>query len=144
MRHYEIVVVIHPDQSEQVNAMVEKYRSIIETRGGVIHRFEDWGRMPLAYSVNKIHKAHYILFNIECSKEALNELQVAFRFNDAIIRHMTLHVDEAITEPSVIFQERNERKDTRPAFGKGNSRPERGSYDESTDENYDLEDESTA
>ncbi len=102
MRHYEIVILVHPDQSEQVSAMVERYTSIVKDAGGDVHRFEDWGRRHLAYPINKIHKAHYILLNIECTGEALDELEHNFRFNDAIIRNMVIRRKEAITEVSLI------------------------------------------
>ncbi|GJL82000.1 MAG: hypothetical protein DHS20C01_16340 [marine bacterium B5-7] len=100
MRHYEIVLLVHPDQSEQVPAMIERYRSVIEDNGGVIHRREDWGRRQLAYPVEKIHKAHYLLFNIECSAEVLEELKTMFKFSDAVIRNLVVRMDNAITEPS--------------------------------------------
>ncbi|MEJ2345512.1 MAG: 30S ribosomal protein S6 [Gammaproteobacteria bacterium] len=100
MRHYEIVFLVHPDQSEQVSAMVERYRSSIEERGGKIHRLEDWGRRQLAYPIQKLHKAHYVLMNIECDQEALDEIQNAFRFNDAVLRNLVLVRKEAVTEPS--------------------------------------------
>ena len=100
MRHYEVVFLVHPDQSEQVPAMVERYRSGIESKGGAIHRLEDWGRRQLAYPINKIHKAHYVLMNIECDNEALSELESAFRFNDAVLRNMIIRREEAITELS--------------------------------------------
>ena len=100
MRHYEVVFLVHPDQSEQVPAMIERYRSGIESKGGVIHRQEDWGRRQLAYPINKIHKAHYVLMNIECDNEALDELESAFRFNDAVLRNMIIRREEAITEVS--------------------------------------------
>ena len=100
MRHYEVVFLVHPDQSEQVPAMIERYRSGIESKGGKIHRLEDWGRRQLAYPINKVHKAHYVLMNIECDQEALNELESAFRFNDAVIRNLILNRNEAITEAS--------------------------------------------
>jgi small subunit ribosomal protein S6 len=102
MKHYEMVFLVHPDQSEQVPAMIERYRAIIEGQNGHIHRLEDWGRRQLAYSINKIHKAHYVLMNIECDTPVLNELTDAFRFNDAVIRHMILGRKKAITEPSVL------------------------------------------
>ena len=102
MRHYEIVILVHPDQSEQVSAMVERYTSIVKDAGGDVHRFEDWGRRHLAYPINKIHKAHYILMNVECTNEALDELTHNFRFNDAIIRNMIIRRKEAITEVSLI------------------------------------------
>ncbi|GAB6066878.1 30S ribosomal protein S6 [Methylothermus subterraneus] len=100
MRHYEIVFLVHPDQSPQVPAMLERYRAMIENRGGKIHRLEDWGRRPLAYSIQKLHKAHYILMNIECDQKTIQELQNHFRFNDAILRDLILKREEAITEPS--------------------------------------------
>ncbi|HEX9867540.1 MAG TPA: 30S ribosomal protein S6, partial [Candidatus Tectomicrobia bacterium] len=98
MRHYEIVFMVHPDQSEQVPGMVERYTSSVKTSGGQVHRLEDWGRRQLAYSINKIHKAHYILMNIECSDEVLEELTTSFRYNDAILRSLVIREDEAITE----------------------------------------------
>lgn len=102
MRHYEIVFLVHPDQSAQVPAMIERYRATIEEASGSIHRLEDWGRRHLAYPIKKIHKAHYVLMNIECDQATLDELEAAFRFNDAILRSLTLLQKEAITEPSVI------------------------------------------
>lgn len=105
MRHYEIVFLVHPDQSEQVPAMVDRYRSMIETQQGKIHRHEDWGRRQLAYPINKIHKAHYVLLNIECALETLRELESAFKFNDAVIRSMVLSQKEAITEASPMAKE---------------------------------------
>ena len=104
MRHYEIVFLVHPDQSEQVPAMVERYRGIIEGDKGVIHRQEDWGRRQLAYPINKIYKALYILMNVECEKSALDELTSAFRFNDAVIRHMVMKMDKAVTSPSLLIK----------------------------------------
>jgi small subunit ribosomal protein S6 len=100
MRHYEIVFIVHPDQSEQVPAMIERYKTVIAAKGGHIHRLEDWGRLQLAYTIQKMHKAHYILMNIEIDQETLDELEHGFRFNDAILRHLTLVRDEAITTPS--------------------------------------------
>jgi len=112
MRHYEIVFLVHPDQSEQVPAMVERYRSMIEADGGKIHRLEDWGRRQLAYPINKIHKAHYILMNVECAQGVLDELTSAFRFNDAVLRNMVIKRDEAVTESSIMMNEKsdNDRK----------------------------------
>lgn len=100
MRHYEVVFLVHPDQSEQVPAMIERYRGIITAKGGAIHRLEDWGRRQLAYPIEKIHKAHYVLMNIECDKAALEELTAAFRFSDAVIRNMVISMPAAVTEPS--------------------------------------------
>jgi small subunit ribosomal protein S6 len=111
MRHYEIVFMVHPDQSEQVPAMIERYHAIIEGKNGKVHRLEDWGRRQLAYPINKLHKAHYVLMNVECTQESLNELANAFRFNDAVIRHLVLMQDEAITEPSSLIKEKDERKE---------------------------------
>ena len=108
MRHYEIVFLVHPDQSEQVNAMIERYRSIIESGKGAIHRLEDWGRRQLAYPINKIHKAHYVLMNIECDGETLAELESAFRFNDAVIRNLVMKRDSADTEASPMAKAKEE------------------------------------
>lgn len=104
MRHYEIVFLVHPDQSEQVPAMVKRYKTMIKEGEGQIHRLEDWGRRQLAYPINKVHKAHYVLMNIECSKQTLEELTTAFRYNDAVLRSLVLKRDEAITEPSPIMK----------------------------------------
>lgn len=104
MRHYEIVFMVHPAQSEQVSAMIERYRSIIESSHGVVYRVEDWGRRVLAYSINEVHKAHYVLMNIECSIEILQELENSFRFNDAIIRNLIIKRDKAVSEMSPIAQ----------------------------------------
>ena len=112
MRHYEIVFLVHPDQSEQVPAMIERYRAGIEGRGGAIHRLENWGRRQLAYPINKIHKAHYVLMNIECDGEALTELESAFRFNDAVIRNLVIKRDSAITEASPLAKGQDERDDS--------------------------------
>ena len=114
MRHYEIVFLVHPDQSEQVPAMVERYRATIEAAGGQIHRLEDWGRRQLAYPIQKILKAHYVLMNIECNQDVLNELTSAFRFNDAVLRNLVIARDEAITEPSLLIKrDDRDRDDTR-------------------------------
>jgi len=102
MRHYEIVFLVHPDQSSQVQAMIDRYKATIEEASGTIHRLEDWGRRHLAYPIKKIHKAHYVLMNVECDQPTLDELESGFRFNDAILRSMTLVKKEAITEPSLI------------------------------------------
>lgn len=110
MRHYEIVFLVHPDQSEQVPAMVERYESIISKQGGVVHRKEDWGRRQLAYSINDVHKAHYILLNIECNQVALDELKTAFKFNDAILRNLILCQRHAITSESVMMKKEKETR----------------------------------
>jgi len=111
MRHYEIVFLVHPDQSEQVPAMIERYRGIIDSHEGLIHRLEDWGRRQLAYPINKIYKAHYTLMNIECNLEAINELTSAFKFNDAVVRHMVLKRDHAVTDPSPLIKKEESRGD---------------------------------
>ena len=113
MRHYEVIFLVHPDQSEQVPAMIERYRIIIEADGGQIHRLEDWGRRQLAYPIAKAHKAHYVLMNIECGQSNIDELTSAFRFNDAVIRNMVIRRDEAVTETSVLAK--SEEREERPA-----------------------------
>jgi len=109
MRHYEIVFIVHPDQSEQVPAMIERYRTLVTGKSGHIHRLEDWGRRQLAYPIQKIHKAHYVLMNIECDQETLDELEHAFRFNDAVLRHLTIKTKVAVTAPSVMMKEEKSR-----------------------------------
>ncbi|MCH9799596.1 MAG: 30S ribosomal protein S6 [Betaproteobacteria bacterium] len=105
MRHYEVVFIVHPDQSEQVPAMIERYRTLITGNKGNIHRLEDWGRRQLAYPINKIHKAHYVLMNIECDQETLAELELGFKFNDAVLRHLTFSTKAAVTEASPMMKE---------------------------------------
>lgn len=105
MRHYEITYLVHPDQSEQVTAMADRYKGVIEQGGGTVHRYEDWGRRQLAYPINKIHKAHYIMMNVEVSQETLDEIENLFRFNDAIIRNLVLKMKKAETEPSIMMKE---------------------------------------
>lgn len=114
MRHYEVVFLVHPDQSDQVSAMVERYRAVIEADAGKIHRLEDWGRRQLAYPIQKIHKAHYVMMNIECDQKALDELDSAFRYNDAVLRSMFIKTKEAVSEPSIIMKEKAEG-DRRPS-----------------------------
>jgi len=111
VRHYEIVFLVHPDQSEQVPAMIERYRGIIDSHDGVIHRQEDWGRRQLAYPINKIYKAHYTLMNIECNQQTIDELTSAFKFNDAVIRHMVLSQSRPVTEPSPLIKKEDTRGD---------------------------------
>lgn len=113
MRHFEVVFMVHPDQSEQVPAMIERYRSSIEARDGKVHRLEDWGRRQLAYPIQKLHKAHYVLMNIECDVEALAELENAFRFNDAVLRNLVLRKKAAVTAPSPMAKSKEE-KESRP------------------------------
>ena len=118
MRHYEVVFMVHPDQSEQVPAMIDRYRATIESQGGKIHRLEDWGRRQLAYPIEKLAKAHYVLMNIECGTEELAELESAFRFNDAVLRNLIISRKEAVTEPSLLIKrgdDRDEAPRRRPA-----------------------------
>jgi small subunit ribosomal protein S6 len=113
MRHYEIVFMVHPDQSEQVPAMIERYRALIEGDSGTIHRLEDWGRRQLAYPIQNLVKAHYVMMNIECSQTVLDELVAGFRFNDAVLRHMAIAREEAITEQSMIMKMKDEKPERR-------------------------------
>ena len=109
MRHYEICFIVHPDQSEQVPAMVERYKGIVAARNGKVHRLEDWGRRQLAYPLAKVHKAHYVLMNIECDGETIAELEHSFRFNDAVLRHLTVKMTKAFVEPSPMMKEEKSR-----------------------------------
>ncbi len=108
MRHYEIVFLVHPDQSEQVPAMIDRYKATVESSGGKVHRLEDWGRRQLAYPINKIHKAHYVLLNVECDQAVRDEIETAFRFNDAVIRSLILKRDEAVTDMSALAKAKSE------------------------------------
>jgi len=132
MRHYEIVFLVHPDQSEQVPAMIERYKALIEGGNGKIHRLEDWGRRQLAYPINNLVKAHYVLFNIEVEQAVLNELVEAFRFNDAILRHLVIRRDEADTEQSLIMKNKDEKGD----------KPERSERRPRRDDDSDSDDKS--
>jgi small subunit ribosomal protein S6 len=116
MRHYEIVFLVHPDQSEQVPAMLERYKGMITAGGGQVHRQEDWGRRQLAYPLNKVHKAHYLLLNIECDQKTLAELTGSFRFSDAVLRHLVVNADAAITEPSPMAKGEDENESRRERF----------------------------
>jgi small subunit ribosomal protein S6 len=109
MRHYEIVFIVHPDQSDQVPAMIERYKTLVTSKSGAIHRLEDWGRRQLAYPIQKVHKAHYVLMNIECDGDTLAELENAFKFNDAVLRHLTVKTDKAETAPSPMMKEEKSR-----------------------------------
>ena len=109
MRHYEIVFIVHPDQSEQVPAMIERYKALVTARKGNLHRIEDWGRRQMAYPIQKVHKAHYVLMNIECDGETLAELENAFKFNDAVLRHLTIKMKAAVTAPSPMMKEEKAR-----------------------------------
>jgi small subunit ribosomal protein S6 len=116
MRHYEIVFMVHPDQSEQVPAMIERYTQIIEKDGGKVHRLEDWGRRQLAYTINKVHKAHYVLMNVEATAEALDELTTIFRYNDAVIRNLVIKMDEADTSESLIMKAEKESRERKNRY----------------------------
>lgn len=116
MRHYEVVFMVHPDQSEQVPGMIERYTSVITKDGGQVHRLEDWGRRQLAYHINKVHKAHYILMNVEASNEAMEELTTTFRYNDAVIRNLVIRRDEAITDESLIMKAEKEDRERKSRY----------------------------
>ena len=135
MRHYEICFLVHPDQSEQVPAMLERYRNLIESKDGKIHRLEDWGRRQLAFPIDKLHKAHYILMNIECDAETLAELESAFRFNDAVLRHLTIRRQSAIIEQSLMMKAKEDKDRT------GRDRPKRRHLDSDDLDDDDLDDE---
>lgn len=142
MRHYEIVFMVHPDQSEQVNGMIERYTKMITEAGGQIHRLEDWGRRQLAYPINKIHKAHYVLMNIECGQEVLDELTSIFRYNDAIIRNLVIKRDGPVTEVSPIQQAENEHRE-RKARAVQRARAEESDRDsDNSDDSDDSSDDS--
>lgn len=127
MRHYEIVLLIHPDQSEQVPAMLERYKGVVTAGGGKVHRVEDWGRRQMAYMIQKLAKAHYLCINIECGRDILQELETGFRFNDAVLRHLTVQMDEAVTAPSVMMKmvEREDSRKSSPSSDRGD-RGDRG------------------
>ncbi|HTF96439.1 MAG TPA: 30S ribosomal protein S6 [Cellvibrio sp.] len=140
MRHYEIVFLVHPDQSEQVPAMVERYTSAIKADGGQVHRFEDWGRRQLAYSINKVHKAHYVLLNVECSDAVLEELTTNFRYNDAILRNLVLREDAAITEESFILKAEKEGRERKARPPRAERRDDADAEDLSDEDGVDAED----
>ena len=131
MRHYEIVFLVHPDQSEQVPAMIERYTSMVETGNGKVHRLEDWGRRQLAYPINNLVKAHYVMFNIEADQAVLNELVETFRFNDAILRHLVVRRDEAVTEQSLIMKNKDDKGD-KPERSERRRRDDEGEGGETT------------
>jgi small subunit ribosomal protein S6 len=137
MRHYEVVFLVHPDQSEQVPAMVERYKQGIEKDGGKIHRLEDWGRRQLAYSIDKVHKAHYILMNVEATKAAVEELETNFRYNDAILRNVIIQRDEAVVEESPIMKAEKESRERR---GRSERRDDEGRRADAADELEDGDD----
>ena len=133
MRHYEIIFLVHPDQSEQVGGMVERYTKLIEEDGGKVHRLEDWGRRQLAYAINNVHKAHYVMLNVECSGKALAELEDNFRYNDAVIRNLVIRRDEAETEQSEMLkaeENRNERRERRERPAESESESAEGNSDD--------------
>jgi small subunit ribosomal protein S6 len=119
MRHYEICFIVHPDQSEQVPAMIERYKGVIAQRNGTVHRLEDWGRRQLTYPIQKVHKAHYVLMNIECDQETVNELEHSFKFSDAVLRHLILQMPKAVTAPSPMMKEEKSRS----VMDRGEARP---------------------
>ncbi len=126
MRHYEVVFIVHPDQSEQVPAMIERYRTMVTAKAGKIHRLEDWGRRQLAFPIAKVHKAHYVLMNIECGSETLGELEHAFKFNDAVLRHLIVAMTEAVVTPSPMMKEEKPRSGDRGERGDRGDRGDRG------------------
>ena len=137
MRHYEIVFMVHPDQSEQVPAMIERYSKAITDDKGSVHRLEDWGRRQLAYPIQKIHKAHYVMLNVECTQEALEELTTNFRYNDAVLRNMVIRADEAVTEESPIMKaekESRERKNRQDRSDRPDRRVEESTEQVATEE----------
>ena len=140
MRHYEIVFLVHPDQSEQVPAMVERYTSTVKASGGQVHRLEDWGRRQLAYSINKIHKAHYVLLNIEASEAALEELTTNFRYNDAILRSLVIREDDAITEESFILKAEKEGRERKARPPRTERRDDFDANDSSDEDDVDADD----
>ena len=143
MRHYEICFLVHPDQSEQVPAMLDRYRNLIEEKGGKIHRLEDWGRRQLAYPVAKLHKAHYVLMNIECDNETLEELEAVFRFNDAVLRHLTIRRQEAVTEQSEMLKAKEEKdRSSRDHSDRRRSRPDDSDDDDSDGDDDNDDDDS--
>ena len=139
LRHYEIVFLVHPDQSEQVPGMLERYKSLVDSKGGQVHRSEDWGRLQLAYTIAKLHKAHYLLLNIECDAETLEELESIFRFNDAILRHLTVRRSEAVTEPSIMLKRKEEKDERETRRSRPQEESSRGSSDDSDEDSDDSD-----
>jgi len=144
MRHYEIVFLVHPDQSEQVPAMIERYRNSIESDGGKIHRLEDWGRRQLAYPIQKLHKAHYVLMNIECSTAVLEELTSAFRFNDAVIRNMVINRKEPVTETSLLAKRPEDKRERPPRDESDSDDDDENASDDESDEDEAEDDTESA
>ena len=143
MRHYEIVFMVHPDQSEQVPGMIERYTAAIQKDGGQVHRLEDWGRRQLAYPINKIHKAHYVLMNVEASNDAMEELTTTFRYNDAVIRNLVIRRDEPVTEESFIMKAEKENRERKSRYEERQAadaaRAERAESDDAEDDLSDDE-----
>lgn len=140
MRHYEVVFMVHPDQSEQVPGMIERYSNTIQKDGGSVHRLEDWGRRQLAYPINKIHKAHYILMNVEASNEAMEELTTTFRYNDAVLRNLVIRRDEAVTDESFIMKAEKESRERKTRYEERQSaEAERTPLESSNDDEGDDE-----
>ncbi len=142
MRHYEVVFMVHPDQSEQVPGMVERYSAVITKDGGTVHRLEDWGRRQLAYHINKIHKAHYILMNVEASNDAMEELTTTFRYNDAVIRNLVIRRDEAVTEESLIMKAEKEDRERKSRYQERQASEARQS-EQSADQESQADDDAT-
>lgn len=135
MRHYEIVFLVYPDQSDQIPQMIERYSKMVTDRGGAIHRLEDWGRRQLAYSIDKLHKAHYVLMNVECDSQALGEIQHAFRFNDAVLRNLIVRQDQAVTEASPLAKSAEEESEEESEWGGSSKAPEKAAESKPEDKN---------
>ena len=144
MRHYEVVFMVHPDQSEQVPGMIERYTALITKDGGVVHRLEDWGRRQLAYHINKVHKAHYILMNIEASNEAMEELTTTFRYNDAVIRNLVIRRDEPVTDESLIMKAEKEDRERKSRYQERQAAETKREESSLEDEDDDDEDDFSA
>ncbi len=142
MRHYEVVFMVHPDQSEQVPGMVERYSAVITKDGGTVHRLEDWGRRQLAYHINKVHKAHYILMNVEAFNDAMEELTTTFRYNDAVIRNLVIRRDEAVTEESLIMKAEKEDRERKSRYQERQASEARQS-EQSADQESQADDDAT-
>jgi len=144
VRHYEVVFMVHPDQSEQVPGMIERYTALITKDGGVVHRLEDWGRRQLAYHINKVHKAHYILMNIEASNEAMEELTTTFRYNDAVIRNLVIRRDEPVTDESLIMKAEKEDRERKSRYQERQAAETKREESSLEDEDDDAEDDFSA
>ncbi|MCZ7596549.1 MAG: 30S ribosomal protein S6 [Gammaproteobacteria bacterium] len=140
MRHYEIVLLVHPDQSEQVGAMVDRYRAVVEENGGTVHRQEDWGRRQLAYPIEKIHKAHYLLFNIECDAAVLDQLKNMFKFSDAVIRNLVVRMDRAVTDPSPMMREAESEEGSERGARESGTESDDGDDSDDSDDSDDADD----